>query len=192
MIATSDMYEKAKSAYLALDFERAKLVLDEIIDLAPNSGEGVAARLLRARGYEDGHFDGGIDLDLAYADYFFLSNGLKASSGMLGCARVLYEKGSESNKEKIIELCRSAIELDANVKAMMLMGLAYEQLFKNENEARHWYLMAFRSGLPWGLKFFARSHKRSKNFVRAAIAYMLAFLVTPLLDLRRGARSPFH
>lgn len=193
MIATTTTFDDARRAYLSQDFKKAKFLLDEVISLSPSSNEALSARYLRARGYEDGYFEGGKNLDLAYADYAALSVApVSSSDALIGCARVLFEKDPAANTDVILDLCRQAIDIDENTKAMLLLGLAFERLVHNEGSARTWYMRAHRKGSPWGLTFYAKSHARSGNHVRAFFFRLLAVFTAPILVFKHGDRSPFY
>lgn len=183
----------ASSAYVSGDFAKAKALLDELINESPHSPCGIGARYLRARGFEDGVFSAEPDLQKAYDDFAVVRGHADqyGSDGTLGCARVLFEMDGISNRDDIISLCAEAIAQDSNVKAMMLLGNVYQDVLKDGKSARRWYLNAFRRGLPWGMRFFARSHASDGNAVRAALAHAVATVASPFLVLRNGVRSPF-
>jgi len=183
----------AKQAYLLKDFVSAKKLLDQVIEGASDSAEEFGARYLRARGYEDGHFAGGIDLEKAYADYAVLAKApeIAGSEGLVGRARILYEWDAVANQSEIMTLCDEAAKL-GNVKAMMIMGQLNEQVFFDDETARRWYMRAFKSGLPWGMRYIARSYARNGCAIRAFFAHLAASLASPFLTLRFGVRSPFH
>lgn len=193
LMPIAERLSNARRAYVSGDFARAKTLLDEVIGEAKDSPYGVAARYLRARGYEDGAFSGQPDLQKAYEDFLVVKSHLNecGSNGSLGCARILYRQDAIANKKEIFALCMEAIDRDSNVKAMMLLGSVYENAEKDGRSARKWYLKAFRCGLPWGMRFFARSHAREGNYVRAALAHALATISSPFLVLVFGARSAF-
>lgn len=188
----SERLEIAKSAYVSGDFVRAKTFLDGVIEEAPDSPYGVGARYLRGRGYEDGVFSDKPELQNAYEDFLVVKEHADryGSDGFLGCARVLFEIDSEKYKDQIISQCEEAIRRDSNVKAMMLLGKIYEGVMRDGRTARRWYLKAYLHGLPWGMRFFARSHANDGNFVRSVLGHFLATLTSPFLVLIHGARSP--
>lgn len=188
-----DRFEIANDAYVSGDFVKAKIYLDGIIDEAPTSPYGIGARYLRARGFEDGFFSNKPEFKMAYEDFLIVKEHSDrfGSDGALGCARVLYEIDAKENKNRIISLCLEAIKQDKNVKAMMLLGRAYDEIFLDGEAARKWYLKAFCRGLPWGMRFYARSHANAENHIRAAIGHGLATVSSPFLVFANGARSPF-
>ncbi|MBN8225085.1 MAG: hypothetical protein J0L89_09755 [Xanthomonadales bacterium] len=193
MLTTSeDRLNAASLAYVNGSFERAKELLDNLID-EPSYPYSIGARYLRARGLEDGVFSGTPDLNAALLDFSIVREHMNdyGSDGALGCARVLYLLDGHGNRDQIILLCNEAIDRDRNVKAMMILGKAYEELIDDKATSRMWYLRAFRRGLPWGMQFYARSHYGEGNLVRAAVGYMAAAVARPFLILKYGNRSPF-
>lgn len=187
-----ERWDIAGSAYVSGDFAKAKALFDELINESPHSLYGIGARYLRARGFEDGIFSAEPDLQKAYDDFALVREHADeyGSDGTLGCARVLFEMDRISNRDDIISLCSEAIAQDSNVKAMMLLGNVYQDVLKDGKSARRWYLNAFWRGLPWGMRFFARSHANDGNVVRAALAHAVATVASPFLVLRYGVRWP--
>lgn len=183
----------AKCAYASKDFDRAKILLDRIVSETPGTMEEKAARYLRARGYEDGNFTCGTNLDEAYEDYVSLSEskGILGSLAMTGCARVLYSKGARENVREILDRCHEAQSLHSNPKAMMLLGLVHEEIIHDSASAKKWYLMAYKAGLPWGLRYYAGVQLKEKKYIRAFLAHVLVFVTSPILVLIYGIRSPF-
>lgn len=183
-------FEEAKHAYVHGDFARAKLIFDLLIDQYPSSKQAMLSRYLRARGFEDGVF-GAIDLESALADFVVLDEiaDVYGSDGTLGVARILYQKDKESNANRVASLCQKAIAQDANVKAMMLLGLVYENAIDDYESALRWYLRAYKSGLPWGLRYYAQLQgKKGKRF-SSAVAHSIATVTSPFLVKRYGVRS---
>ncbi|WP_340650113.1 hypothetical protein [Pseudoxanthomonas winnipegensis] len=193
MSTSIERFNSAKSAYVAGDFAKAKILLDNVIEESESSPFGVGARYLRGRGYEDGAFSDKPDLLRAYEDFEIVKAHAVdyGSDGLLGCARVLFELDARGNFREIVELCEKAVSLDSNVKAMMLLGRIYDQVVGNGGIARRWYLRAYLQGLPWGMRYFARSHARDGNAFRSIFAHAFATLTSPVLVLLYGARSPF-
>ena len=188
------LFETARNAYERMDFKRAKELLDRIEEQEHDPHERAAAALLLARGYEDGHFAGGVDLDRAYAAFQRVDHviGEERSDGLVGRARILFAKDGPLYRDEIVVFCRKAIDIDRNPRAMMLMGLAQEVLFHNEGLARRWYWFAFRNGLRWGLTFVARSHAREENHVRCLFYLILDSMLRPIFMFRSGQNSPFY
>jgi hypothetical protein len=188
----SECMELARSTYVAGDFQRSKCLLDAIIDEAGDTAYCVGARYLRARGYEDGAFSIGPDLQKAYSDFMVVKEHAKeyGSDGLLGCARVLFEMDCSKHKNEIMYLCSEAIAQDSNVKAMMLLGRTYEIVLGDGPRARACYLRAFFRGMPWGMRFFARSQSSDGHYVRAMASHLLATITAPILVLFKGVRSP--
>lgn len=184
--------EIAKNAYVSGDFENAKMLLDKIVEEESDSPYGLGARYLRARGLEDGVFQEEQNLSKAYDDFLVLKDRAEefGSAGIVGCARILFQFGASENRDRILALCVEAIARDSNAKAMMLLGCLNEQVTEDAKSARRWYLRAFMRGLPWGMRFFARSHSKDGNPVRAAMAHVMATVASPILVLFHGVRSP--
>ena len=128
----------------------------------------------------------------AYEDFLIVKEHADqyGSDGLLGCARVLFELDGEKNLNQIISLCKKAIERDSNVKAMMLLGRVNERIIKDGKTARCWYLRAYRRGLPWGMRFFARSHANDGNYIRSIFGHLVATITSPFLVMVHGVRSP--
>lgn len=189
----SERLEIAKSAYVSGDFVRAKAFLDGVIEEAPDSPYGVGARYLRGRGYEDGVFSSEPELQKALEDFQIVKEHADeyGSDGLLGCARVLFELDAEKHADEVISYCEEAIKRDSNVKALMLLGKVYESVMRDGRTARQWYLKAYFRGLPWGMRYFARSHAKDGNVFRSVLGHSLATLSSPFLLLIHGARSPF-
>lgn len=192
MIDNTRNLNEARDAFASGDFEKSKLLLDNIIEGSPSSPHSLSARYLRARGYEDGFF-GSIEFEKAMEDYSVLQDNidLYGSDGALGCARVLFEIDAFGNKERIVSLCKQAINRDSNKKAMMLLGHTYDEVFNKPDLAKEWYLRAFKCGMPWGLRYYARMQSRNKKYLSAAFAHTLATVTSPFLVASQGIRSPF-
>ncbi|MGO4550259.1 hypothetical protein AB4059_04040 [Lysobacter sp. 2RAF19] len=190
MIDNLDQLELAKVAYARGDFSAAKVLLDGIIGTASTSPHVLAARYLRARGYEDGYF-GTKDLKAALADYRPLIEHaqLFGSDGLVGFARVLLETDGAANKDEIVDLCLRAVALDKNVKAMMLLGVTHEEVEMNFSSAGRWYLRAYGAGLPWGMRYFARMHRKQGHYLRAMLAHLVTTITSPFMVAIGGARS---
>ena len=189
--ATSKFYV-INEAYARGDFIKAKALIDSLIDIAPLSPQGLSARYLRARGYEDGLF-GEVKLNLALHDYKILMDhsDLCGSDGIVGYARVIFNKNQDCNKERAAKLLLRAVELDSNVKAMMMLGLIYDEGFDDSLAAGKWYLKAYRHGLPWGLRYYARLQSKKGRRFLAFLSHLIASLTSPVLVALKGVRSPF-
>lgn len=163
--------EKAAEAYARSDFDTAMLLLDEVISAAPDSPHGLGSRHLRALAYESGHAPGGISLERALVDFEALAKAsdVVGSAGIVGVARVLGRLDMLSNAERIVDLCKHALDLDGSPKAALVMGDVYTQVHGNERLARKWYARAYRSGETDGLRKTAMSHEREGHSFRARI-----------------------
>ena len=152
----------------------------------------VGMRYIWARLKEDGAL-GDIDTDGALEDFTFLAeyDGLFQSEGMLGRARMLHRKGSRENAEEILSLCERAARLDANVRAMMLMGFVFEHTKRDFNLAKRWYLRAYRHGQPWGLRFYAFMQFKRKKIITSALATVLFAITNPIMVKVYGKAAPF-
>ncbi len=183
----------SEEAYRAKDFERAKPLLDEIIDQVPETPEGLGSRHLRAMAYEFGNMPGGVDLDKALEDYKFLADKSEAlgSDGLVGCARVLCELDMAHNFEKVKQSCLRAIEIDGDVRAKMLLGYMYAEARQDLKTARKWFLSAFKDGSYWGMKYFAATHLKEGNFIRGAAFHAIAFM-SSVLPFSKKSKSPYH
>lgn len=173
------IYKQLSAAYLSHDFSGAERLLNQVIDdLQSEAGDVAAAHYLRAAANEDGRFTHADSLDRAYRDFVVVNEfiGHERSDGLLGCARILFAVDSTTNKDSIVTLCHQAVELDGNPKAMMLMGLAMGQLFRDEKSAREWFMRAHVAGSAWGLAFVARSYVRENRYLRARMVRFRALL----------------
>lgn len=192
MIDLTSTFAAANKAYASGDFDKAKLLLDDIIQTFPSTGQALASRYLRARGYEDGLF-GAPDLELAAEDFDVLANNAHSygSDGLVGYARVLFEKDKYAFSEKAISLCVEAVAIDSNVKAMMMLGLIYEEAKADYKSAGKWYLRAYRRGLPWGMRYYARLRWKQGKYLRAIAGHVASTITSPILVAIYGLRSPF-
>lgn len=188
-----DIYDAAIEAYESGDAESAKRMIDQVIDRSPDSPEGISLRHIRARAYEFGGYPGGVDLDKAYLDYHHLEkcSSTVGSDALVGAARVLFDLDGAKNKEEIQRVCLKAISSDKNVYAKMLLGFLNEKVLMDSKVARKWYLSAYFGGLPWGLRYFADSHSKDGNKVRAAVCHALTSITSPFLVLIFGVRGVF-
>ena len=186
-------YDRAKNEYRSGNFDQAKLLLDQVIAERPSSPRAMAAHYLRGRGFEDGRFSQGLNLDKALEDYLALLSGgtIARNRALVGCARVLYTKDREANMGKILELCLQAVNEFSNPKAMMWLGVLHETTIKDSALAAKWYLSAYRRGLPWGMRYYARLQEKEGRTVRSLLAHLLATASSPLLVLLNGQRSEF-
>jgi hypothetical protein len=192
-IMASSAYNEAMRAWAAGDAELAKELVDRALEEDPTSVDGLSLRFLRANAYEWGGYPGGVDLHKAYLDYKALEEWTPSlgSEALVCAARVLFDIGGEDHREEIQRLCLKAVRIDEDVHAKMLLGLLNQRVIGRPSEARRWYLAAYRGGLPWGLRFYARSHKEEGHMILAFLAHVLASLTSPLLVFLKGARGPF-
>lgn len=191
MTDLDSIFLRGKKAYVSGEFEKAKVIFDSLIIDNPRSAQAHLARYLRARGFEDGAF-GRVELDMALNDFRHLHEISEqfGSDGTLGVARVLFEKNKHLYADEVQKLCHSAIKQDENVKAMMLLGLLNEEVFAKPSLAAKWYLSAYRRGLPWGLRYYARLQAKMHHRIRSLLAHGIASLTSPILVARYGVRSP--
>ncbi|MCO5247034.1 MAG: hypothetical protein M9927_24985, partial [Anaerolineae bacterium] len=164
---------------------------DVLIEQGDSSPYALSARYLRGRGMEEGYF-GAVDLDAAIDDYMVLAaqSDLFGSDGPLSLARALLLLDHDSNAEEIQKLCNLSIGMDGNVHAMMVLARLHE-LNGKKILAGEWYLAAYKKGLPWGMRYYARMHCSLGNAFRGAMAHVVASLTSPFLVLRNGVRSAF-
>jgi len=186
---------EARRLYAEKKFDRSKEILDHLIEEDVGGAYGMAARYLRARGYESGRFRDGVDYENAYADFSHLADraDVFGSSGLVGEARVLLEMDAAINANEILELCERAIALDGNAKAAMIAGVACEKILRDEERAAYFYKRAFLSGLPWGLRYLAKLRWAQGRRVQSILLHAGTTLCAPFLNLYNGRiRSPFH
>jgi hypothetical protein len=190
---TSSTYDRAMKAFEAGDAESTQALVDPAIENTPSSLDGVSLRFLRGNAYEWGGYPGGVDLEKAYADYKALEEWTPTlgSDVLVAAARVLFDIDGTKNKDEIQRLCKKAINLDKHVHAKMLLGLLNQKVLMNSREARKWYLSAYFGGLPWGLRYYADSHKHEGRTVIASLAHLFATISSPFLVMLTGARGAF-
>ena len=184
-------FEGAKRAYLSQDFHTAKALLDSVIRGPSSPGDQNGARYLRGRGFEDGFFVGGVNLEKAIEDYSWLKEE-QIARGVIGYARILLFKAPAENANEVISLLTEPVAKERDPKAMMLLGMANELGFSDFHSARKWYLRAYLHGLPCGLDFYANLQAKEGNLRRAVVAKVLANVTRPLLEAIHGKRTPFN
>lgn len=189
----SRTYERAMKAFEEGDEALTQALVDQVILEEPSSPDGLSLRFLRGNAYEWGGYPGGIDLQKAYADYKYLEQWTPTlgSDVLVAAARVLFDINGDKNKDEIDRLCKKAVGIDGHVHAKMLLGLLNQKVLLNSREARRWYLSAYFGGLPWGLRYFADSHKTDGNLLLASLAHLVATLTSPILVMRGGVRGAF-
>lgn len=183
-----NLARRNKSAESVAEVRQA---LDSFINQDPESSIGLAARFMRARAFEDGTF-GEVQTDAALDDFIYLSerSAKFGSEGIIGYARVLLRKDSNRSND-VISLCREAVALDNNRRAMMIMGFVYENIMGNFSKAKYWYLRAWRNGMPWGMRFYAEIKLKERSLTLGVLAHCLATVTSPFMVLWRGCRFPF-
>lgn len=182
---------EAKNAYYAGRFSTAKKILDQLIFSAPISLEGLGARFLRARGYEDGLF-GITDLSYAMDDYTYLveAESFFYSDGLVGRARILFKIDPNDNYEIAAKLATQAINKDPkNSEAMIFLGSVHEA-HKIDDLAAKYYISAFKAGSPWGLRYYARLKTKRGDYIIGFASHFLTTLISPFLYFLHRARSP--
>jgi tetratricopeptide (TPR) repeat protein len=190
-----DFWDEIESLYSIGKYSDAKAILDRVVMLSPDSAEGVSARYLRARGYEDGIFSNDCELERAFEDYFILTQGTSelelVSDAFVGLARIMLKQGTATSEE-IIAACNSAISIDSNVHALMLIGVTCEGQGDGGDEARKWFLKAWFKGLPWGGRFYANSHIKNRNYIRGYFFHFLSTFFSIILVVIFGFKDPFR
>lgn len=188
----TNLLDTALAAYESRNAAMTKEIVDRAIETLPDA-EGIAFRLLRARAYEFGGYPGGTNLSKAYADYRGLERWTPTvgSEPLVGAARVLFDQDGKANASEIQRLCLKAIGIDGHVHAKMILGLLHEKVLHEVESARKWYLSAYWGGLPWGLRYLARTHSKCGNRSRAVLLHALASATSPFLIMANGARGPF-
>lgn len=188
-----ELMQEAHHLHSEKRFNEAKQILDHLVEEDTEGAYGLAARQLRARGYEDGRFSCGVNTELAFADFSFLADraDLFGSDGLVGKARLLFAEDHKGNKEEAAALLHKAVGIDSNIKAMMMLGLVYDEGFGDATAAGKWYLRAYRHGLPWGLRYYARLQAKNGRGLRSLFAHLGVSLTSPVLVALKGVRSPF-
>lgn len=174
------------------DVDAINKILDRA-DADPASWPGAEGiRYVHARLEEEGAFSG--DNNAAALKAFSTLSSQKGefqSEGLVGQARLLYRLNEEENANRILELCKEAVDIDRNVRAMMVIGHVLQNTKNDFPAANRWYLRAFRRGMPWGLRFYASLQAEQRKFVRSSLAYAIATITHPILLLLFGARGPY-
>ncbi|HRP71436.1 MAG TPA: hypothetical protein PK743_02230 [Luteimonas sp.] len=189
----SETYKQAMEAFRRGDADLLQSLIDPVIEADSSSPESLGLRYLRGSAYEWGKYPGGADLNKALVDYRTLESWAPTigSEVLVAAGRILFDMNERGNADEIERLCIRAIELDRSVHAKMLLGLLYEKVRMDSVSARKWYLSAYLGGLPWGLRYFARSHAKQGDRVRSMLAHIAATVTSPILVLMNGARGPF-
>jgi len=168
----------------------------QALELANRDFGGSQLRLgmyyIWARLKEDGVL-GETDTNGALEDFTFLMrhDGDFRSEGLIGRARMLHRMNPEKNADEILSLCRQAVDLDASVAAMMLMGVVFEHNKWDFGSAQKWYLRAYRSGQPWGLRFYTHMQFKRKKFLTSILASVVLAVTSPLMVKIYGESTPF-
>lgn len=178
MTAGSEFYAFQAMELANKDFGRSQLRLGMYYIWARLKEEGIL---------------GEVDTDGALEDFTFLAqhDGDFRSEGLIGRARMLYRKSPEKNADEILSLCRQAVDLDASVAAMMLMGVVFEHDKCDFGSAKKWYFRAYRSGQPWGLRFYTAMQFKRKKFLVSMLASVVLAVTSPLMVKIYGERAPF-
>lgn len=194
MTKTEHLFLEAKKSVLSENFQQAINFLDAIIQLNENMPIVLAARYMRGQIYENGYL-GELNFEMAVDDYEYLAKheDLIGLVGVLALARTLMFIDSKKNLSRINDLCESVIKAGNSdgVHAMMILGRTNE-LNGNMKLASKFYLMAYKNGLPWGMRYYARMNGRLGNFFRCVSAHIWATLIGPLCFIRYGTRREFE
>jgi hypothetical protein len=188
LVALSD------KAYASRNFERALALLNEIIEITPESADGLGSRDLRAMAYECGNVPSGIDHKKALSDYRYLADRshLVGSVGLVGCARILCQQNPKTNLDEARQLCLRAVEIDGDVRAKMLLGYMCADVTSDFKGARKWFISAFRGGSPWGLRYAAATFWRERKVAQAIVMSTTAKIAWHVLSSKRSSKSPYH
>ncbi len=188
-----EAYSRAIEAYRSGDLVETKALIDAVVADSPSSPEGLALRFLRGNAYEWGGYPGGVNLEKAYTEYRGLEQWAKTlgSTVLVSAARVLFDIDGKIHRYEIEKLCLEAIAIDGHAHAKMLLGLLSEKVLGEPVQARRWYFAAYLSGLPWGLRYYADSHKRAGNLARSAFWHLVTTITSPILVLVGGPRGAF-
>lgn len=190
MKAVDTIIADAREAFERRDYDRA-LELYELA--AAQSAHDCSPYYALGQIFEQGLAARGVDLAQALANYMRLSkcDGRAGSIGHLGVARVLFKGEHRELVDAAIGHCEKSLSISENAHARLLLGAINEYWLELHPVARYHFLAAFKQGMPWGLRFYARSLVRSGRLVAGAIVHVAATLIGPLYLLRAATRSPF-
>lgn len=184
--------DSANEAYLRRDWTEAVRALDEIIERAPDTSSGAAARLLRAMAHEFGNSPHGVNLNAALEDYRALSEIADqiGSAGYLGTARTMSMINLEANVEEIRRACLRAIDTDGSVQAKMLLGYVVLKVDEDVAMARRYYWSAFAGGSPWGILYWAETFRGQPGLYWAIKP--ISLFISRLRGGSASSHSPYH
>lgn len=190
-------YDKAIALFMEGKTKEAAAAIDAAIEASPLSEDALHLRLIKASAIEYGEWVGERDQRRAYHEYSQLEQWVEilGEDGLnvyLGAARTLYRIDAVRNAEEIERLLSLSIAHGRNPHVEMLLGLLNETALLNTKVARSHYLEAFKMRLPWGLRFYARSHMADRNYVRGIVAHTIATAVSPVMIMMFGARGVLH
>lgn len=182
-----------KQLYGEMKFDEAKKIIDQIIIDDKDGEYGMSLRFLRARGYERGLYSCGINPESAFSDYSFLADRARVAGyfGLVNKARMLIDKDLKNNLGEAVALCEEALAIEPNDRAQMLLGFIHENGTGDFTSAAKWYLRAYRSGMPWGLRYYARLRWKQKRYIRSVLAHLIVTLTAPIMRAIKGHRDPF-
>ena len=197
MINVTASYDLAIALFKDGKTKDAALVIDRVIEAAPLSEEALHLRLIKARAIEYGEWPNGPDQKRAHHEYSLLEPWVEVlrEDGLnvyLGAARTLYRLDRTTNASEIERLLRAALDSGENPHVRMLYGLLNETTLLDDRAARKHFLKAFRMGLPWGLRYYARSHISARHFIRGILGHIACTILSPLMIIVFGAKGVLH
>lgn len=136
-------------------------------------------------GGEDGIVALGLFSELAEKRDEFLGEAL------IGQARILYRVNKEKNLKEIISLCKEAVDVEQNSKAMLMLGSIFENDCEDYELAGRWYLCAYRHGLPWGLRWYAKMQGKLGRSIRSMLAHVATTISSPFMVAWHGLTGPY-
>ncbi|WP_395116227.1 hypothetical protein ACFCQI_09935 [Rhodanobacter sp. FW102-FHT14D06] len=198
MKSTSQLYlaeKKLREIMRCLDkddFDQVKKLLDRSKSDPSSFPSATGMRYIYARLEEEGAF-GGNNNPVALSAFSELSSeeGEFQSEGLIGRARMLYRLSERENANEVLDLCERAVSVDGNAKAMMIMGHVLQNTKNDFSAANRWYLRAFFSGMPWGLRFYASSQAKQRRFFLSSLAHLIAAITSPILLVFFDERGPY-
>ena len=196
-VLRSNFYDQVIALFKDGKTKDAAAAIDAAIDAAPLSEDALHLRLIKAGAIEYGEWVGGQDQQRAYHEYSQLEEkvdvlGVRGLDVYLGAARTLYRIDAVGNVKEIERLLNSSRAIGKSPHVEMLFGMLNENVVSNHELARKHYLTAFKMHLPWGLRFYARSHTAQRHFVRGGLAHILVTVLTPFMLLFFGAKGVLH
>jgi len=193
MSDVTSQLDKAKSLLATNDYGKALELYESLIKNYEKDVDDPSPYFGAAYIYEHQWPAEGEKLAKALNYYMKIISYDSASCGAisLAIARVLFKIGDPTLAEEAIERCEDSLAIRESAQAHMLLGSIQEYWLDESELARNHFIRAYRLGMPWGLRFYARSLIRSRKYVIGTLAHLRASVSGLGSFLRRGDQSVF-